>query len=128
MVIKKKKSKDLNKINEKQGGGSSDRLKKKNSGGINIKKSFRKQKPIIRKKVNKIIAKFKKVEDLFDISSEEGENEQIIDEEFHSDDENNFENKIKLKKQLKRDYLKKIKKTVPDINLGQIEYNKLKII
>jgi len=125
---KKKKSKDLNKINEKQGGGSSDRLKKKNSGGINIKKSFRKQKPIIRKKVNKIIAKFKKVEDLFDISSEEGENEQIIDEEFHSDDENNFENKIKLKKQLKRDYLKKIKKTVPDINLGQIEYNKLKII
>jgi hypothetical protein len=125
---KKGKNKDSNKNNEMQGGGSSDRLKKKNSGGINTKKTFRKQKPIIRRKTNKIISQFKKVEDLFEISSEEGENEQIIDEEFHSDDENIFENKIKLKRQLKINYFDKIKQNVPDINLGQIEYNKLKIM
>ena len=124
---KKGKNKDSNKNNERKEGGSSDRLKKNNSGGINTKKTFRKQKPIIKYKRNKIISQFKKVEDLFSISSEEGENEQIIDEEFHSEDENNFENKIKLKKQLTVNYLDQIKQTIPDINLGQIEYNKLKI-
>lgn len=123
---KKGKNKDLKKNDERQGGGSSDRLKNKNSGGINIKKSFRKQKPIIKRK-NKIISQFKKVEDLFDISDEVGENGQIIDEELNSDDENNFENKIKLKEQLKN-HLDEIKQTVPNINLGQIEYNKLKIM
>ena len=127
MSFKKGKNKDSNKNNERQEGGSSDRLKKNNSGGINTKKTFRKQKPIIKYKRNKIISQFKKVEDLFSISSEEGENEQIIDEEFHSEDENNFENKIKLKKQLTVNYLDQIKQTIPDINLGQIEYNKLKI-
>ena len=125
---KKDKNKDSTKNNERQGGGSSDRLKKKNSGVINVKKSLGKQKPIIKYKRNKIIDQFKKVEDLFSISSEEGENGQIIDEEFHSDDENIFEKKIKLQKELKINYLDKIKQRVPDINLGQIEYNKLKIV
>ena len=125
---KKDKNKDSTKNNEMQGGGSSDRMKKKNSGGINIKKSFRKQKPIIKYKRNKIISQFKKIEDLFSISSEEGENGQIIDEEFHSDDENIFEKKIKLQKQLNINYFDEITKRVPNINLGQIEYNKLKIV
>lgn len=126
---KKGKKKDSNQNDESKKGGSSDRMKSKNSGGINPKKSFKKQNLIIKKKTNKIISQFKRVEDLFEISSEEeGEKGQIIDEEFHSDDENIFENKIKLKKQLTVNYLEDIKQKVPDINLGQIEYNKLKIM
>ena len=77
-------------------------------------------------KKNKIISEFEKVEQLFEISIDD-EKEGIIDEELHSDDDTVFENRIKKKKDLK-DYLKDLKKTIPEINLKQIEFNKIKII
>ena len=80
----------------------------------------------IKKKKNTIISEFKTVEELFELSSEEGE--ELIDEELHSDDESVFENKIKQSKKLSSFYLKEIKKSIPDINLKQIEFNKLKIM
>ena len=108
-------------------GGSGDRIKSKKSGELVTKKSIKKTKSI-KKKKNKIIREFQKVEDLFDLSNEEGENEKIIDDELHSDDESVFANKIKQPKKLTVDCLDEIKKNIPNINLKQIEYNKLKII
>lgn len=81
-----------------------------------------------RKDKNKIILEFMKVEDLFDISSEEGENEKIINEELHSDDDEGlYEEKIKIKKQLSTFYLEQIKNTIPHFNFNQIHFNKTKV-
>ena len=87
-----------------------------NSSGKKIKK---------KKSTKDIIKKFKKVEDLFDISSEE---EKIIDDELHSDDESVFENRILQPIQLSKTYLDEVRQIIPHINLTQIEFNKLKII
>ena len=100
---------------------SRDKNNKKKHGGKNLKTSIR----ALNKK-NKIISEFEKVEQLFEISIDD-EKEGIIDEELHSDDDTVFENRIKKKKDLK-DYLKDLKKTIPEINLKQIEFNKIKII
>ena len=75
---------------------------------------------------NKIIMEFIKVENLFNISSEEGENEKIIDDELHSDDEGIFENKLKNQKQLSTNYLKQIKESIPQFDFNQINFNKTK--
>ena len=75
-----------------------------------------------------IISDFKKLEDLFDISSDESENEKIIDEELHSDDDYNFTEKIHPSKQLSTIYLKEIKSTIPKFNFSQINFNKSKSI
>ena len=79
-----------------------------------------------KKKKKTIISEFKTVEELFEISSEEGE--ELIDDELHSDDESVFENKIKPTKKLSSFYLKDIEKIIPNINLKQIEFNKIKIM
>ena len=76
---------------------------------------------------NKTILEFIKVENLFDISKEEGENEKIIDDELHSDDESVFENKVKPAKKISTNYLKTIKKTIPSFNFKQIEFNRDKV-
>ena len=68
------------------------------------------------------------VEELFDLTNNEGEKEAIIDEELHSDDEIVFETKIKPKKKIIADYLPKIKKEVPNLYLSQIEFNKSKVM
>ena len=68
------------------------------------------------------------VEELFDLTNNEGEKEAIIDEELHSDDEIVFETKIKPKKKIIVDYLPKIKKEVPNLYLSQIEFNKSKVM
>jgi hypothetical protein len=81
----------------------------------------------IRKKQNNIILEFTKVEDLFNISKEEGENEKIIDDELHSDDESVFENKVKPAKKISSNYLKSIKKSIPSFNFKQITFNRDKI-
>ena len=75
---------------------------------------------------NKIIKEFTKIEDLFDLSEEEGESEEIIDDELHSDDETFFENRIKPASKLSVQYLKKIKSSIPELNLKQIEFNSQK--
>lgn len=75
-----------------------------------------------------IISDFKKLEDLFDISSEESENEKIIDEELHSDDDYNFTEKIHPSKQISTIYLKDIKSIIPKFNFSQLNYNKSKSI
>ena len=69
-----------------------------------------------------------KIDELLDIDNIKVENEEIIDEELNSDDEVLFEKKIKPKKKISLDFLDKIKKEVPSINLSQIEFNKLKVI
>ena len=76
-----------------------------------------------KKKIN-----FQTVEELFDLSNNEGEKEAIIDDELHSDDEIVFETKIKSKKKIIIDYLPKIKKDVPNLYLSQIEFNKSKVM
>ena len=73
-----------------------------------------------------IIGEFPKIRDLFDFSSEEGENENIIDEELHSDDDNNFINNIQPKKRLSTHYIKQIKEKIPRFNFDQINFNKSK--
>lgn len=75
---------------------------------------------------NKIIKEFKKIEDILNISEEEGESEEIIDEELHSDDDTFFENKIKITNKISKQYLKNIKSSIPALNLKQIEFNSQK--
>ena len=118
---------DKNNNDTDRRGVSSDRKKRRKSGVIALKRSIKRQVPI-KKKRNKIISEFKTVEELFDISNEEGEKEKIIDDELHSDDESVFANKIKQTIQLSVKYLDNVKKSIPNINLKQIEYNKLKIV
>ena len=72
---------------------------------------------------NKVIQDFIKFEDFLDISIEEGESEEIIDDELHSDDESNFENRIKPIKKLSVNYLKDITNIIPSLNLNQIKFN-----
>ena len=68
------------------------------------------------------------VEELFDLTNNEGEKEAIIDDELHSDEEIVFETKIKPKKKINVDYLPKIKKEIPNLYLSQIEFNKSKVM
>jgi hypothetical protein len=68
------------------------------------------------------------VDELFDLANNEGEKEAIIDDELHSDDEIVFEAKIKSKKKIITDYLPTIKKSVPNLYLSQIEFNKSKVM
>ena len=65
-----------------------------------------------------IFSEFKKLEDLFNISSEEGENEKIIDEELHSDEDYNFIGKIQIPKQLSTHYLNNIKSNIPKFDFN----------
>ena len=123
-----KKYKEINEpiSDENRGHDDKDGVKN-NSGPIFNKKTFQKSK-IKEEKGNKIIYEFKKVEDLFNISSEDIEKEKIIDDELHSDDETVFEKKIKQPIKLTSNYFDNVKTIIPDINLKQIEINKLKII
>ena len=79
-----------------------------------------------KKNNNKIILDFMKVETLFDVSYEEGENETIIDNELHSDDENIFDKNTKLQKHSLTNHINDIKKIVPSFNFKQIEFNRNK--
>ena len=68
------------------------------------------------------------LDELFDLSNYEGENEAIIDEELHSNDEATFETKIIPQKKIINDYIKQIKHEVPSLNFSQIEFNKAKVM
>ena len=68
----------------------------------------------------------KKDEILIYSSSSVSENDCIIDEELHSDEDVNFESKVQTKKGLFTYYLQNIKSNIPSLNLKQIEYNKQK--
>ena len=114
------------KIGDKDKDKDKDRSKSKNKnnsdenrGNLNDKKNKKK------KSTKDIIKGFKRIEDLFDISSEE---EKIIDDELHSDDESVFENRISQPVQLSKTYLYEVRQFIPHIDLTQIEFNKLKII
>ena len=71
---------------------------------------------------------FISLDELFELSNYEGENEAIIDEELHSNDEGIFERKIIPSKNIINDYIKNIKKEIPSLNFSQIEFNKAKVI
>ena len=89
----------------------------------NIKNNVIKNESKKDKKIN-----FQTVEELFDLTNNEGEKEAIIDEELHSDEEIVFETKIKSKKKIIVDYLPNIKKEIPNLYLSQIEFNKSKVM
>ena len=78
-------------------------------------------------KRNETILQFIRVENLFDLPSEEGEDEKIIDDELHSDDDTILEGKRKFPKKLSTSYLSDIKKTIPQFNFSQINFNKGKM-
>ena len=87
-----------------------------------------KTKKIKKQKKNKIIQTFLNLEDLFDVSDDENEKEELlIDSELHSDDDTILENKIKAEKTIYKTYKDKIEKEIPKINLSLIEFNKLKV-
>lgn len=108
---------------EDRRAGSNEKHKGKKTG---LRQSLRKANP--KKIKNKIISEFTKVEDLFNLSSEEGEKEKIIHDELHSDEDTVFEEKIKNPNDLRKKHLDEVKNEIPKINLDQIEYNKLKIM
>jgi hypothetical protein len=68
------------------------------------------------------------VEELFDVTNNEGEKEEIIDDELHSDEEVVFQPKVKQNKKIIKNYLPKIQEQIPKISLSLIEYNKIKIM
>ena len=78
-----------------------------------------------RRKINLL-----KIDELLDIENIEvkDEDEDIIDDELNSDDEVLFEKKVKPKKKISVDFLSEVKTRIPQINLSQIEFNKLKVI
>ena len=122
-------------LNDFGGGYNDDQTYMANKGGINnllfpndnetknkIEKKKEKEKEV-KKKFN-----FLTVDELFDLENDEGEKEVIIQDELHSDDEVVFEKKIKNKVRINTMYLSEIKKTVPNLYLNQIEFNKKKIM
>ena len=102
---------DYNEI--KSEGGSEDRKKKKNER---------------KKRGEAIIPGFQKVEDLFEISDVETDKENMIYDELNSDEEIVFSTKIKQPIKLTEFHFDDVKKEVPEINLAQIEYNKMKVV
>ena len=122
-------------FNDLGGGYNDDQTYMANKGGINnllfsndnetknkIEKKKEKEKEV-KKKFN-----FLTVDELFDLENDEGEKEVIIQDELHSDAEDVFEKKIKNKVRISTMYLSEIKKTVPNLYLNQIEFNKKKIM
>ena len=101
------------KEDNKSEGGSEDRKKKKNER---------------KKRGEAIIPEFQKVEDLFEISDVETDKENMIYDELNSDEEIVFSTKIKQPIKLTEFHFDDIKKEVPEINLAQIEYNKMKVV
>ena len=101
-------------------------FKKNNNLNKALSEENRKSKKIKSKK-NKIIQSFLNLEDLFEITDSENEDEEVlIDTILHSDDETILENKINSKKTISKTYKEQIEKNLPKINLSLIEYNKLK--
>jgi hypothetical protein len=101
-------------------------FKKNNNLNKALSEENRKSKKIKNKK-NKIIQSFLNLEDLFEITDSENEDEEVlIDTILHSDDETILENKINSKKTISKTYKEQIEKNLPKINLSLIEYNKLK--
>jgi hypothetical protein len=123
-TIKNKKDRKKGLFKSVVGENQRSKSKNKNNSDENRgNSSGKKNRP--KKSTKDIIKGFIKVEDLFNISSEE---EKIIDDELHSDDESVFENRISQEVQLSKTYLDEVRQFIPQINLKQIEYNKLKII
>ena len=81
-----------------------------------------------RRSKSKSTEKFQKIEYLFEISDVENDKENIIYDELNSDEEIVFQNKIKQPIKLTELYFDEIKKEIPEINLAQIQYNKMKEI
>ncbi len=110
----------INKNDEEEENENEEDIKKEN---INKKNIYKKDKKKNTKKLELL-----SLDELFDLSNYEGENEAIIDEELHSNDETTFETKIKPQKKIINDYIKQIKHEVPSLNFSQIEFNKAKVM
>ena len=84
------------------------------------------------KDIKKIKKDFMSIENILDeklvAENEEGEKEEIIDNELHSDDETIFENKINQKNKITTTHLKEIKNIIPSFNFKQIVFNRNKQI
>ena len=90
---------------------------------FNTEIKVKKEEHTQRKKINLL-----KIDELLDINNIEAEDENIIDNELNSDDDVFFENKVKPKKRISKEYISDLRKEVPIINLSQIEFNKIKVI
>ena len=74
-----------------------------------------------------IIESFQNLSELFQSTdSDNGQEEIIIDNVIHSDDDTTLEKKVISNKSIQETYLPKIKSVIPKINLDLIEFNKLK--
>ena len=126
---------EINEINENNNNPDDEVTKNINeikNYDISLNKALsaenRKTKKIKNQKKNKIIQTFLNLEDLFDISDDENEKEELlIDSELHSDDDTILEDRIKSKKTIYKAYKDKIEKEIPKINLSLIEFNKLRV-
>ena len=74
-----------------------------------------------------IIESFQNLSELFQSTDSDNEQEEIIiDNVIHSDDDTTLEKKVISNKSIQETYLPKIKSVIPKINLDLIEFNKLK--
>ena len=97
----------------------------KSEPGSEDRKKTKKEKE---KNGTRLIPEFEKVEDLFEISDVELDKANMIYDELNSDEEIVFFSKIKQPIKLTEFHFDDVKKEIPEINLDQIEYNKLKVI
>ena len=95
--------------------------------GKNTKNHNKKQFDFDDNLTKRIFDTFIKVENLFDISSEEGEEEKIIDDELHSDEDTIYEEKTKSKNKLSTNYIDQIALTIPKIDFNLINFNKQRL-
>ena len=95
--------------------------------GKNTKNHNKKQFDFDDNLTKRIFDTFIKVENLFDISSEEGEEEKIIDDELHSDEDTIYEEKTKSKNKLSTNYIDQIALTIPKIDFNLINFNKQRV-
>ena len=91
------------------------------------KKSKNKNKNNNTKTNTPIIESFQNLSELFQSTDSDNEQEEIIiDNVIHSDDDTTLEKKVISNKSIQETYLPKIKSVIPKINLDLIEFNKLK--
>ena len=121
------KNSDGNKININYNFNSNKALSAENRTKKKNKTKNKSKKNINIKDNTQIIESFQNLSELFQSTDSDNEQEEIIiDNVIHSDDDTTLEKKIIPNKSIQDTYLPKIKSMIPKINLDLIEFNKLK--
>ena len=117
------KNSDENKVNINYNFNNNKALSAENR----TKKKNKNKKNINIKDNTQIIESFQNLSELFQSTDSDNEQEEIIiDNVIHSDDDTTLEKKVISNKSIQETYLPKIKSVIPKINLDLIEFNKLK--